>query len=298
MKGEPGSSTSATRSRGSSCPRLWKRSFAAADAARVRSSSARIRAISASIPPRLVLKAAPDGEMADSITAMDSLARHCERSKAIHALGAPRWIASLAMTALMLRSENLSRFRRAGDLAAGAAGTAGDLFDQLAVRRHLGAVGEIERIFQACAQMAAKIGAALVQRPDFGAADRSDLPAALRQLQLEQDRQQFRIGRHARRHAHHEIILQRPGIHPGLHVHVDATDNADIETFEFRNRARHLHDVEIVLYLLDRVIEHHRRPGPIVVGLDLEIIQRTGIARRDLWLGLPHAIERALIVRT
>src|SRR4051812_9284312 len=171
MKGEPGSSTSATRSRGSSCPRLWKRSFAAADAARVRSSSARIRAISASIPSRLVLKAAPDGEMVDSITAMDSLARYCERSKAIHALGAPRWIASLAMTALMLRSENLPRFRRAGDLAAGAAGTAGDLFDQLAVRRHLGAVGEIERIFEACAQMAAKIGAALVQRPDLGAAD-------------------------------------------------------------------------------------------------------------------------------
>ena len=63
--------------------------------------------------------------------------------------------------------ENLPRFGGAGDLAAGAAGAGGDGLDQLAVRRHLGAVRPIERILKAGAQMAAEIGAALMQRPDF-----------------------------------------------------------------------------------------------------------------------------------
>ena len=63
--------------------------------------------------------------------------------------------------------ENLPRLGRAGDLAAGAARAGGDALDQLAVRGHLGAVGQIEGIFQAGAQMTAEIGAALMQRPDF-----------------------------------------------------------------------------------------------------------------------------------
>ena len=146
--------------------------------------------------------------------------------------------------------------------------------------------------------MAAEIGAALMQRPDFGAADGGDLPMRFRRFQLQQDRQQFRIGRHARGDAHHEIIFQRPGIHPGLPVHADAAHDADVETFEFGDRAGLLHDVEIVLHLLDRVIEHHRRPGPGVVGLHLEIVQRAGVAGRHLRLGFAHAIERALIVRS
>src|SRR3977135_3516448 len=71
MKGEPGSSTSATRSRGSNCPRLWKRSLAAADAARARCSRPRIREISASMPVRLVLKESLFGAIVDSMIAMN-----------------------------------------------------------------------------------------------------------------------------------------------------------------------------------------------------------------------------------
>ena len=83
---------------------------------------------------------------------------------------------------LMPDPENLPRFGRARDLAAGAARAGRDALDQLAVRGHLGAVAEIERIFQPGAQMAAEIGAALMQRPDFRAPDRGDLPVRFRQL--------------------------------------------------------------------------------------------------------------------
>ena len=158
--------------------------------------------------------------------------------------------------------------------------------------------GWIERILKPGAQVAAEIGAALMQRPDFGASDRGDLPMRVRQFQLEQDRQQFRIGRHARSHAHHEIIFERPGIHAGLPVHADAAHDADVEAFEFGNRLRVLHDVEIILHLLDRIIEHHRRPRPGVVALYFQIIQRAGVAGRHLRPGLAHAIERAGIIRT
>src|SRR5258706_6580407 len=80
----------------------------------------------------------------------------------------------------MPNSENLPRLRGARDLAPGAEGTGDDRFDQLAVRRHLGAVREIEGILEPGAQMSAEFGAALVQRPDLGAADRGDLPMRLR----------------------------------------------------------------------------------------------------------------------
>jgi hypothetical protein len=50
---------------------LWKRSFAADDAVRVRSSSARIRAISASMPSRLALKVSLAVAMVFSMTAMN-----------------------------------------------------------------------------------------------------------------------------------------------------------------------------------------------------------------------------------
>ena len=59
------------------------------------------------------------------------------------------------------------------------------------------AAGEIERVFQAGPQMAAELGAALVQRPDLGAADRGDLPMRVGALELQEDRQQFGIGRHS-----------------------------------------------------------------------------------------------------
>ncbi|GCC47698.1 hypothetical protein chiPu_0031877, partial [Chiloscyllium punctatum] len=146
--------------------------------------------------------------------------------------------------------------------------------------------------------MAAEIGGALVQRPDLGAADRGDLPMRLRRLQLQEDRQQLRIGRHTRGDPHDEIVFERAGIHPGLPVHADAAHDTDVEAFEFRDGAGRLHHVEIILHLLDRVIEHHRRPGPGVVGLDLQIIQRAGVAGGDLRLGLAHAVERTLIIRT
>src|SRR3954466_4781874 len=82
--------------------------------------------------------------------------------------GAMDCFAALAMTAdlSVLRPKDLPCFRRARDLAAGAPRAAGDLLDQLAVRRHLGSVREIERIFEPRAQMAAELGAALMQRPD------------------------------------------------------------------------------------------------------------------------------------
>ena len=203
-----------------------------------------------------------------------------------------RWHAQCLIPKIRRASE------RACDLAAGAARAGRDALDQLPVRCHLGAVRLIEGILKPGAQMAAEIGATLMQRPDFRTSDRGHLPMRLRQLQLEQDRQQFRIGRHAGRHAHHKIIFQRPRIHPGLPVHPDAAHDADIEALEFGNRIRRFHDVEIILHLLDRVIEHHRRPRPGVVAFDLQVIQRAGVAGRHLRPGLAHAIERAGIIRT
>ena len=144
--------------------------------------------------------------------------------------------------------------------------------------------------------MTAEFGAALMQRPDFRPSDRGDLPVGFRQFQFQEDRQQFGIGRHAGGDPHDEIIFQRPGIHAGLPVHPDAAHDADVETFKFGDRVDCLHHVEIVLHLLDRVIEHHRRPGPGVVGLHFEIIQRAGVAGGHFRPGLAHAIERALIV--
>src|SRR4051812_37695712 len=96
--------------------------------------------------------------------------------------------ASLAMTALMPGSEYLPGLRRASNLAARASRAGGDGLDQLPVGGHLGAVGEIEGIFQPGAEMPAEIGAALVQRPDFAPPDRGDLPMRFRQFELQQDR--------------------------------------------------------------------------------------------------------------
>src|SRR5688572_16869230 len=93
--------------------------------------------------------------------------------------------------------KNLPRFRRRCDLAAGIAGTGGNGFDQLAVRGYLGAVAEVERVFQPGAEMATEIGTALMQRPDLAATDRGDLPMPFRTLELQQDRQQVRVRRHA-----------------------------------------------------------------------------------------------------
>src|SRR5258707_3358405 len=80
------------------------------------------------------------------------------------------------MTTSMLRPENLPRFSRARNLAARASRAGGDRLDQLPVRSHLGAVGEIEGVLKPGAQVPAEFGAALVQRPDFAAPDRGDLP--------------------------------------------------------------------------------------------------------------------------
>src|SRR5580698_9488778 len=92
---------------------------------------------------------------------------------------------------LMPDPEDLPRFGRTGDLAAGAARAGRDALDQLSVRCHFGAVGLIEGILKPGTQMAAEIGAALVQRPDFRPSDRGYLPVGFRQFQPEQDRQQF-----------------------------------------------------------------------------------------------------------
>ena len=94
--------------------------------------------------------------------------------------------------------KDLPRLSGAGNLAPGAAGAGGDGFDQLPVRGHLPAVGKVERIFQPGAQMAAEIGATLVQWPDFVAADGGDLPVRVRALELQQDWQQIGIGGHGR----------------------------------------------------------------------------------------------------
>src|SRR5450631_4890577 len=102
-----------------------------------------------------------------------------------------------------LDPKNPPRFRRARNLAAGAARARRDALDQLAVRCYLGAVGLIEGVFKPGAQVAAQISAALMQRPDFRPPDRRDLPMGFRRFQLQEDRQQFRIGRHARGDAHY-----------------------------------------------------------------------------------------------
>src|SRR5262245_37027670 len=93
----------------------------------------------------------------------------------------------LAMTSgdnSMPHPENLPRFRWRRNLPPRLARAGGQRLDELPVRGHLGAVAEIEGVFQARAQMPAEIGTALVQRPDFGATDRGDLPMPFRALQL------------------------------------------------------------------------------------------------------------------
>src|SRR5258708_40131946 len=107
-------------------------------------------------------------------------------------------------------TKNLPRFRRARNLPPRPPRAGRDRLDQLSVRCHLGAVGQVKRILEPGAQMAAEISAALVQRPDFGAADRGYLPMRVRRFQLQQNRQQIRIGRHARGDTHDKIIFQRP----------------------------------------------------------------------------------------
>src|SRR5271169_4224360 len=107
--------------------------------------------------------------MVDSITAMgtqvfSSFARSGATKQSIVSAGGMDCFAALAMTAslwsaLMPDPKNLPRFGRGRDLAPGAARAGGDLLDQLAVRDHLGAIGEIKRIFEPSAQMAAEIGA-------------------------------------------------------------------------------------------------------------------------------------------
>src|SRR5450759_5171598 len=138
----------------------------------------------------------------------------------------------VACSTSMFDPENPPRFRRARNLAAGAARARRDALDQLAVRCYLCAVGLIEGVFKPGAQMSAQISAALMQRPDFRPPDRRDLPMGFRRFQLQEDRQQFRIGRHARGDAHYEIILQRPGIHAGLPVHADAATDTGVAAFE------------------------------------------------------------------
>ena len=53
-----------------------------------------------------------------------------------------------------------------------------------------------------------------------------------------------------------------------------------------------------MLHLLRRVVEEHWRPGPAAVALQLEIVERAGIAGRHLRPCLHHHIERSLIVRS
>src|SRR5437588_8428652 len=80
----------------------------------------------------------------------------------------------------MPRPKNLPRFGRACNLAARAPRASGNRLDQLPVRGHLGAISQIESILKPGAEMPAEIGAALVQRPYFTAADRSHLPMRFR----------------------------------------------------------------------------------------------------------------------
>src|SRR5258705_10703396 len=97
--------------------------------------------------------------------------------------GRTRWLAP-RNDKLMPDPKNLPRFRRACDLAAGAARAGRDALDQLAVRGHFRAVGLIEGILKPGAQVTAQISAALMQRPDFRPPDRGDLPMRLRQFQF------------------------------------------------------------------------------------------------------------------
>src|SRR5215472_3729206 len=83
---------------------------------------------------------------------------------------------------LTFRPKNLPCLRRARNLAPRPTRAGSQCLDQLTVRGHLGAVAEIERILEPGAQMTPKIRAALMQRPDFGAADRRDLPMRVRRL--------------------------------------------------------------------------------------------------------------------
>src|SRR5258708_8639532 len=97
--------------------------------------------------------------------------RHCEErsDEAIHSFipwrdGLLRCARNDDVLALMPGPKNLPRFRRARNLAARLARTGRDALDQLSIGGHLGPVAEIEGVLQPGAEMAAEIGAALVQR--------------------------------------------------------------------------------------------------------------------------------------
>ena len=68
--------------------------------------------------------------------------------------------------------------------------------------------------------------------------------------------------------------------------------DADVEAFELRMRAGGLHRVEELLHLGDRVVEHHRRPGPAAVGAQLQVVEAAGVAGGDLGPDARDAGER------
>ena len=131
-----------------------------------------------------------------------------------------------------------ARLLRRGDVAARGAGDGGERGDQLAVRSGAGAVGQIDRVFEPGAQIAAELGGARVQRPDFLAADGGDAPARAGDDQPQQDRQQLRVRGHPGFDAHDEIVFGRPRVAAVAGDRRRCADDAGVETFELRRRSR------------------------------------------------------------
>ena len=92
------------------------------------------------------------------------------------------------------------------------------------------------------------------------------------------DRKQVGIGRHTAVNTHHERHMRVPLKHAGGFVHAHTADNTGIEAFEFRYDIFGGHDIQEFFYLFHPIVEKRRRPGPLTVFANFEVIQRTGIA--------------------
>ena len=120
-------------------------------------------------------------------------------------------------------------------------------------------------------------------RPDLAAADQRRLPHRIGRQPARQQRQQVGVARHAGPR-HHEVDFGRPM--PGFNIPACTytPTQRTMPTSKHSNSgvdAALFHHVEVLLHFADRVVEDHRRPGPLAVVLDLQVVQAAGVAGRD-----------------
>ncbi len=88
----------------------------------------------------------------------------------------------------------------------------------------------------------------MVDRPNLSSSDQRRLPWRAFTPVFQQDFEETGVDRHARRDAHHEIVL-RARRHAVFDIQTHGADDAHIETFEFRPGAAFGHRVEKDLHL-------------------------------------------------